>query len=309
MPVALTGHSFSSAVDGPRVLLTAGVHGDEYEPILAAMKLMQLLPGRLKSGSVTIVPVVNPTAYASNSRYGSDGMDLARTCPGRSGGSPTESFAYQVSELIKTADYFVDMHTGGTVYDIFPLAGYLLHPSIDILDIQRDMASAFGLPLVWGSEASAQGRTLSVARDANVPAIYVEYGGGNSARKEIVQAYEQGCLGILRYLNMIDPADELPADAAYWLEDHTPHNGVLQTKMPAPATGIFIPEVAPGDFVQKGTVWGHIVDPEDYSNTVIKAEDDGLVFLLRSKACVQQGDSLGGVLPVVKHKQVIINGK
>ena len=40
------------------------------------------------------------------------------------------------------------------------------------------MARAFNLPLIWGTDASLEGRSLSVARDAAVPAIYAEYLGG-----------------------------------------------------------------------------------------------------------------------------------
>lgn len=71
---------------GPKVLLTAGVHGDEFEPILTAMKLISLLPEILENGSVTIVPITNESAYFNSSRYGEDGLDLARTCPGKTDG-------------------------------------------------------------------------------------------------------------------------------------------------------------------------------------------------------------------------------
>ena len=45
--------------EGPRLLISAGVHGDEYEPIAAIHELLQQLPGQLLVGSVTLVPVVN----------------------------------------------------------------------------------------------------------------------------------------------------------------------------------------------------------------------------------------------------------
>jgi predicted deacylase len=55
---------------GPHVLLAAGVHGDEYEPILTALELILELPKILISGCVTVVPIVNVTAYWVSSRYG-----------------------------------------------------------------------------------------------------------------------------------------------------------------------------------------------------------------------------------------------
>jgi predicted deacylase len=70
-----------SGCPGSRVLLTAGVHGDEYEPILTAIELISSLPGCLVNGSVTIVPFCNESAYDSSSRFGEDGLDMARICP------------------------------------------------------------------------------------------------------------------------------------------------------------------------------------------------------------------------------------
>lgn len=301
-------YAIDSYKDGPHLLITAGIHGDEYEPMLAAWEFISQLKNKLKAGKLTVVPVVNVTAYTGASRYGNDGLDLARTCPGNADGSVTEIAAYQISELIKTADYYIDMHTGGEVYDIFPLAGYLLHPLPHILEKEREMAEMFNLPLIWGTEHTPNGRTLSIARDANVPAIYVEYGGGLSVRKEIVKAYTQGCIRVLQYLNMIAVTDEIPSDIQFRLEDHTINNGNLQTKMPAPCAGIFVPETATGKLISAGDLIGNIIDPLNHKQVQIRADQDGLVFLLRASANVKAGDSLGGILPVTKHKKIIING-
>ena len=43
-----------------------------------------------------------------------DQLDLARTCPGRSDGSVTEQTAWALSESIRSADFYIDLHTGGT---------------------------------------------------------------------------------------------------------------------------------------------------------------------------------------------------
>jgi hypothetical protein len=32
-------------------------------------------------------------------------------------------------KLIRSADYYIDLHTGGTEFSIYPLAGYMLHPN------------------------------------------------------------------------------------------------------------------------------------------------------------------------------------
>ena len=293
---------------GPQVLITAGVHGDEYEPIVAAQKLVDQLPGILQCGAVIIIPVVNMSANQLKSRCGEDGLDLARTCPGKEGGSLTEQVAFQVSHLIRQSDYFIDLHTGGTIFDIFPLAGYMLHDSQQVLEAQRMMAEAFGLPVIWGTDKHAEGRTLSVARDSNVPAIYVEYGGPGPISSRIVKAYSEGCLKVLASLDMFTREEQVEKNTTlYWVEDYRVNNGHLQSKTPAPADGIFIPEVERGKTVHAGDIWGTIKDPLSDEESNIVADADGLVLFTRVPGYVKKDESLGGILPITKPGKIIFN--
>ena len=43
---------------------------------------------------------------------------------------------------------------------------------------ELDLARALNMPIIWGTYPHLDGRTLSVARDAKVPAIYAEWMGG-----------------------------------------------------------------------------------------------------------------------------------
>ena len=98
---------------------------------------------------------------------------------------------------IRSANYYIDLHSGGTRFRVLPLAGYTLHPDPKVLEAQRRMARAFGLPFIWGTDPKLDGRSLSVARDALVPAIYAEYHGGGGCDPAGVDAYVQGCLNVL----------------------------------------------------------------------------------------------------------------
>jgi len=196
--------------------------------MLATLDLVEELTGNLANGSVTIVTIVNESAYSASTRYGSDGLDLARICPGNWEGTVSEIAASQISELIREADYFVDMHTGGPTYDIAPLAGYMHHPTPDILEKKRQMASAYNLPIIWGTDYRPNGRTISVARDAKVPVIYLEYGGGSGIREEVVKAYKDGFIYLLKSLHMIiHPIEIQLIEEYYWVEDHRMKSGYL----------------------------------------------------------------------------------
>jgi predicted deacylase len=281
------------------------VHGDEFEPVLAALELIKTIENMLETGEVVIIPVANTSAYLQGSRYGADGLDLARTFPGNSSGSVTQQCAASVSEMIKTADYLIDMHTGGRLYDIYPLAGYTLHDSPGILEKQRKMAEAFNLPVIWGTDNSLPGRTLSVARDAGVPAIYVEYGGGGEVNATIIRAYVRGCMGVLAALNMIADNNKVIPLKKYRVEDYTPDSGHLQSKLPAPKDGIFMPAVRVGEKISTGQLWGTITDPLNGASQEVRAGAEGLVLFLRVCARVNTGDSLGGILPVAEQEKLV----
>lgn len=288
----------NSLKPGPRLLVAAGVHGDEFEPIRA----VQILGERFESGSkllcgtLTLIPCVNDAAFQLGQRCADDGMDLARTCPGRSDGSVTERLAAALSEQIQKADYFIDLHTGGNAYELFPLAGYMLHNDLEILRKQRMMASAMNLPLVWGTSSRLEGRSLSVARDARIPAIYCEYGGGSGVCLRAVESYVSGVQHVMSYLDMIDfPA--LNSAVRWAVEDDRPESGHLQVSHPSPANGFFMAAVKPGHFVHQGDLLGTVTTLQgQHMQTVSPC--DGLVVMLRAFPKVSEGDALGLVLPV-----------
>src|SRR5262245_33955690 len=49
---------------GPHVLITAGVHGNDFEPVAAVRRLIKRLRPQELRGRVTLVPVVNEPACA-----------------------------------------------------------------------------------------------------------------------------------------------------------------------------------------------------------------------------------------------------
>jgi predicted deacylase len=220
---------------------------------------------------------------------------LARTCPGKPGGSTTERIAHELSELIRTADYVIDLHTGGTRLRVQPLVGYMLHPDVAVLAVQRRMARAFGLPIVWGTDPRPDGRTLSVARDAKVPAIYAEYHGGGGCDPAGVEAYTTGCLRVLADVGVID--DVLPAVAApLVVEDARPGAGHMQANHPTPCEGFFEPAVALGQAVREGETLGTVTDPLGRRVESVRAKYGGVVLVLHTFARVDAGESVAVIL-------------
>ncbi len=291
----LQRRTVSSAETGPRLLVTGGVHGDEFEPILAIRRLLlhfKTVP--LRRGSVTFVPVVNEAAYYRGHRCAEDGFDLARICPGRSDGSPTEVVADALSCLIASADCYVDLHTGGSELAVLPLAGYSMVSDPAVLEVQRRMARAFNLPFVWGTSAELEGRSLSVARDAGVPAIYAEYLGSATCSQAGVEAYVEGVLNVMGEIGLIER--EAPSSRVEQVvEDARPGSGHMQVRHPAPRDGFFEPALALGDRVEKGRPLGHVHDFFGEESVPVPAEENGRLIVLRTFPRVRKGDSVGVV--------------
>jgi predicted deacylase len=287
--------TINGSTTGPHLLITGGVHGDEFEPMAAIRRLPTEIDPRALRGRVTLVPVVNESAFRLGRRTAEDGKDLARTCPGRAAGSLTEQMAFALSRLIRSADYYIDLHTGGTRWLVHPLSGYMLHPDRDVLNVQRRMARAFGLPLVWGTDPNLEGRSLSVARDANVPAIYCEYLGGGRCDPAGIEAYVRGCRNVMIELGMLDGTPGLAAEPLV-VEDPRPGSGHMQVNHPSPCDGFFEPAVKLGDRVRAGDLLGTVCDTLGQRVERIESRYTGLVIVLHTLPTISAADSIAVVL-------------
>ncbi|WP_425615785.1 succinylglutamate desuccinylase/aspartoacylase family protein [Anatilimnocola sp. NA78] len=293
----LNTHEIAGNQPGPHLLITGGVHGDEFEPMAAIRLLLGAIhPGEL-SGRVTLVPVVNESAFCLGQRTAEDGLDLARTCPGRADGSVTEQIACALSALIRTTDLYIDLHTGGTRLTVWPLTGYMLHRDEQVLAAQRRMARAFGLPVIWGTDPTLDGRSLSVARDANVPAIYAEYLGGGRLDPAGTAAYVAGCLNVLREFQMLPAlSSSATANEPLIVEDSRPNSGHMQINHPAPCEGFFEASVPLGQRVAEGDVLGSVTDLLGQHVAIIRARYTGVVIVLHTFPRVAAGTSVAVIL-------------
>lgn len=299
-PIALKTKVLQGSAAGPHLLITGGVHGDEFEPMAAIRALIRRIDVAKLRGRLTLVPVVNEAAFWRGHRTADDNRDLARTCPGRPDGSITERTAHALCRLIAAADYYIDLHTGGTTIDIYPLAGYALVADPIILNKQRRMARAFNLPLIWGTTAKLHGRSLSFARDAKVPAIYAEHGGAASCDPRGVDDYIRGCLNVMIDLDMIDGTPPRGSGVRHVVEEEGEQTGHLQKMSPSPMAGHFTPCVKLGDIVTAGQTIGTVTDILGEKTVDVPASNAGLVILVHTFPMVAEGEVLAAIVDITK---------
>ena len=295
--VKLKSITITGKTPGPKLLILGGIHGDEFESMWAIRLLKEGLDPEELRGSVTLVPVVNEAAYWRGQRTAEDGLDLARTCPGKEDGTITERVAFAVSALIREADYLIDLHSGGLVSRFYPTVGYMLHPDAGVLEKQREMARAFNLAIVWGTYAHHEGRTLSIARDARIPAIYSEWMGAGDCDPEGVDGYYEGCLNVMGVLGMIERAQP-PSRIEHTVEDDREGSGHIQLNYPSPFSGYFEPWVELMDRVEPGDVFGVVTDLLGERREEIVSTQSGHVLVLRTFNRVHEGETIAAVLEV-----------
>jgi predicted deacylase len=86
---------------GPTVLLTSGIHGDEYEGQVAISRLARQIDPAQVQGRVIMLPAVNIPAVMNDTRLSPvDHRDLNRCFPGDARGTFSEMLAHFVDAVI-----------------------------------------------------------------------------------------------------------------------------------------------------------------------------------------------------------------
>src|SRR5947209_9490344 len=101
--------------DGPRVAVTAGIHGAEYVGIEAARRVGMSVDPHELGGTLVVVPVANTSAFFTRSIYtsGLTGENLNRLFPGDPSGSPAQMLAdWLFPHFIRPSEYCIDIHGG-----------------------------------------------------------------------------------------------------------------------------------------------------------------------------------------------------
>lgn len=243
---------------GPRVVITAGMHGGEFTGIEAAVRLAALLRPEDVDGEVVICPVANPPAVYDG-RLGVsplDGVNINRVFPGDPHGCPTERLAaWHTEHLIAGADVYVDLHSGGIDESLRDFTAYRLtgDPHLDVRT--RAPARAMGIEDVILGRTTEGGNSHASAARHGIPALLVEAGQRGDRDPATVARLVDGLLRPLGQAGATDrPAGNAPMEILEWL---------WATSVTAESTGLWYPAVTAGDDVMAGQPLGHLLDPAD----------------------------------------------
>lgn len=279
----------SGAEAGSTLVVTAGVHGDEYEGIEAIPRIFAKISPQDLHGTLVMLPICNKPAYEVAQRSSPiDGLNLARVFPGDEHGTITQQIAYWITQkLLKHADFFIDLHSAGVAYNIPTLIGYI-HSSNDLGQRSRAAAAAFGAPIMWGHPLPVPaGRTISAATELGIPSLYTEAPGGGFTRAEDIDCFANGVINVMKHLGMLSGSPQPSPTTHHLLGD-----GNLDTVISASVAGRFQVLVNILDEVKQGDHLGKIQDEFGQTIEEITADQDGVVIMIRRLKHVAVDDGL-----------------
>jgi hypothetical protein len=270
--------------DGPVLLLSAGIHGDETNGVEIVRQLIAHGYNKPERGTVICIPVINMFGFLNQTRDFPDGRDLNRLFPGSTYGSLASRFAYHIlHDIAPHIDYCIDYHTGG--------AARFNYAQIR-LDISRkdtlELAKVFGTKFII--DAKDRDKSFREALTKMGKHVLLFEGGKSLNLDRIVTKIGiQGALRLMHHLNMRNLSKEMTTNS-YPIEP--PILVKDSTWLRAKESGMFRSTKKIGSKINKGDVLGTISDPFGQFEVEVKSTHDGYIICSNHSPIVYEGDAV-----------------
>ncbi|WP_396154187.1 succinylglutamate desuccinylase/aspartoacylase family protein [Flavobacterium sp.] len=269
-----------SKKEGPVVLLTAGLHGDEINGTEIVRELIVKKINKPKRGTIICIPVINIFGFVNQTREFPDGRDLNRIFPGSKTGSLASQFAYYIlKEIIPHIDYAIDFHAGG--------AQRFNAPQIRIVPNNAELktlSDVFGAPFTLYSN-NISGSFRSSCDKMNVKMLLFEGGKSVDINNGVTKEAVEGTKRFLTHFDMLKNKHEISK----------PHQTIyIETSdwIRANFSGMFHGLKQIGSYVTKGELLAKISDPFGKVSHKLKAPHDGYLINVNDAPIVYQGDAV-----------------
>ncbi len=274
-------HIYRSNIDGPVLLLTGGLHGDEINGVEIIRRMIETKKIIPEKGTVVAIPIVNIYGFIQNARGLPDGKDINRSFPGLKDGSLAKLIAYTLmKDIIPHIDCGIDFHTGGASRSNFPQ----IRVSFNSSKAQK-LAEAFAPPVILDSPLISKS-FRSASHKKGKPIIVYE--AGESLRFDELGITE-GINGTLRLMKYLGMNSSTPLSAK---TDREIRTYLKSTWLRSKNAGLFQPKAKLGDILAKGSLLGYINDPYGDLHTKVIAPKDGQIIGLNYSPVVHKGDAL-----------------
>nr|WP_314896665.1 succinylglutamate desuccinylase/aspartoacylase family protein [uncultured Flavobacterium sp.] len=270
-----------SKIDGPVVLFSAGIHGDEINGVEIVRQLIHKKINKPKRGTIICIPIINVYGFVNKSREFPDGRDLNRVFPGSKTGSLASRFAFHIlTEIMPIVQYAVDFHAGG--------ASRFNAPQIRLTQNNRELkilADVFNAPFTLYSR-NISGSFRSSSEKLNVKMLLFEGGKSLDINNAIADEGVNGVKRLLSHLDMLDPKHFVTKQKTPTI--YIEKSGWIRAK----CSGLLHDYDTIGKFVKKGTILATITDPFGKFERKVKAPNDGYVINANHSPIVYEGDAI-----------------
>ena len=270
-----------SKIDGPTILFSAGIHGDEINGVEAVRQLLVQKINKPKMGTIICIPIVNMFGFVNKSRDFPDGRDLNRVFPGSKKGSLASRFANHIlEEILPCIDYAIDFHAGGA--SRFNAPQIRITPNNEEL---KKLADVFNAPFTLISK-NILGSFRNSADKMGVKMLLFEGGKSLDINKDVAKIAVNGVKRILHFLNMLNEKHSIETLNTNSIYIHK--SGWLRAK----CSGLLHDNNLIGCYVEKGIVLGLITDPFGKFEQKVKAPSNGYVINANHSPIVYEGDAI-----------------
>lgn len=273
------------AAEGATLVVTAGIHGDEYEGVRAIFDVVETLDPAAMRGDLITVPVANPPAFwAGTRRSPLDGLNLARIFPGAPDRGPSEAIAHTLArQVIALADFYLDLHSAGVAFLMPTMVGYNASDSRG-----RAAAECFGAPVTWSHPTIAPGRTISFAHERGIPWLYTEARGAGRIHPDDLDVFRNGVTNLMRHLRVLSGEPASPNT----IETRLHGDGDIEAGLLCQREGFFVPRVELLQTVTESQELGRTVNLHGETVETYRATSDGVIALVRQFPVVRPGDPM-----------------
>lgn len=266
---------------GPRLFVSAAVHGDELNGIEIIRRLLRLPALKVVRGTLIAIPIVNVYGFLQQSRYLPDRRDLNRSFPGSGRGSLTAKVADRfMGAIVANCTHGIDLHTAANQRDNLPQV------RADLDDPQTlAMARSFGVPVLLNG-ANREGTLRTAATATGVRTLLYEAGEPLRFNEAAIRPGVQGIVNVMRTLGMLSASRRRTGTGT------EPFTARSSSWVRAPESGMFRSATPLGARVERGEPMGQIADPFGDTETTVTAAQSGLVIGRTQLPIVHQGDAL-----------------
>ena len=265
-----------SNIKGPKICITAGIHGDEIGGTVIVQELLNKLHNcPIIKGELNIFPMLNPLGFEQSNRH-LNGEDLNRVFPGKKQDTLAKKTAHIIFNKIleENPDFAIDIHNDWrksiqyAVIDPKPK-----NTKNEVYLKTKKIAKGINLPIVLDTDEIENSLSYHLLKN-NIPSIVLELGSYQIVKEREIEKGVKILLTFLKYFNMISLEFKEKDDIK-----RVKGKILRYSQKPLPKKkGIARFSIAPGQIVKKGQILAKIYDSLGNLLEVLKSPNNSIIL-------------------------------